>query len=133
MRGLSTYEKLSVALTACFLLFCSVYFYTQRSDDTPYRVELAVQPEESQTAPDRSTVEDWPESLLPGERIDLNTAPAGDLVRLPGIGEKRAADIVAWREANGPFQSVDDLDKVPGIGEKTLERLREYMTVSTTD
>ncbi len=133
MKGLSAYEKLSVALAACFLLICSVYFYTQRSVDEPYRVELSRQPGQSQAVPDPSAPEDWPDSLLPGERINVNTAPAGDLTRLPNIGEKRAADIVEWRETHGPFQSVDDLTEVPGIGEKTLERLREYITVSTTD
>ena len=43
-----------------------------------------------------------------------------DLRRLPGIGEKRAQDIVDYREAHGPFQSVDELDNVSGIGPGTV-------------
>ena len=48
------------------------------------------------------------------------------LSRLPGIGEKRAQAIVAWREEHGPFQSVDELVQVSGIGEKLLAGLRDY-------
>ena len=70
-----------------------------------------------------------PDSLLPGETIDINAADAYDLQRLPGIGEKRARDIVAWREEHGPFQNVDGLTEVSGIGPGILENLREYVTV----
>lgn len=72
----------------------------------------------------------WPDSLLPGEVLDLNTASAADLERLPGIGAGRAADIVAYRQEHGGFQSVDELDAVGGIGSATLESLRPYVTVS---
>ena len=54
------------------------------------------------------------------------SAPVEDLQRLPGIGEKRAQAIVAWREEHGPFQSVDELVQVSGIGEKLLAGLRDY-------
>ncbi len=57
-------------------------------------------------------------------RLDLNTATAVELEALPGIGEKTAAAILAWRKKNGPFQSVDELDRVDGIGPATLEQLR---------
>ena len=62
-------------------------------------------------------------------RLDLNKASAGELMALPGIGEKRAVAIVAWRDANGPFRSIDDLDKVRGIGPATLDRLRPFVRV----
>ena len=52
-----------------------------------------------------------------------------DLQTVSGIGQKRAQDIIAYREANGPFRSVDDLKNVSGIGEKTLEKLRDAFTV----
>ena len=48
---------------------------------------------------------------------------------LPGIGEKRAADIIADREANGPFRLPEDLTRVSGIGEGILEGLIDYITV----
>lgn len=65
----------------------------------------------------------------PGTPVDLNTADAAALETLPGIGEALAARILAWREANGSFTTVDDLGNVTGIGEKTLEGLRELVTV----
>ena len=70
----------------------------------------------------------YPDSLLPGEVININTADAYDLQRLPGIGEKRAGDIVAYREEHGPFSSVDGLTEVSVIGPGILEGLREYVT-----
>ena len=64
-----------------------------------------------------------------GEILDLNRCDAGELVRLPGIGEVRAGAIIRWREKNGPFRSVDELARVPGIGPKTVERLRPFVAV----
>lgn len=63
-------------------------------------------------------------------RIELNTADAAALCSLPGIGQSRAKDILAWRETNGPFETAEDLLQVPGIGEKTLEELREYIYIA---
>ena len=65
----------------------------------------------------------------PGAPVNLNSADAAALETLPGIGEALAARILAWREANGSFTTVDDLGNVTGIGEKTLEGLRELVTV----
>lgn len=61
--------------------------------------------------------------------INLNTATEADLQTISGIGAKRAADIIAYREENGGFKSVDDLNNVTGIGDKTLENLKPYVTV----
>ncbi len=62
-----------------------------------------------------------PEELL--APIDVNHAPASDLVRLPRIGPALAARIIEHR----PFDTVDDLTRVPGIGPRTVERLREHV------
>lgn len=59
-------------------------------------------------------------------KIDLNTASAAELDLLPSIGPTLAARIIADREANGPFSSLDDLDRVPGIGPKTIAKLVPY-------
>ncbi|MFX4036494.1 helix-hairpin-helix domain-containing protein [Streptococcus suis] len=61
--------------------------------------------------------------------VNLNTATETDLQTISGIGAKRAADIIAYREANGGFKSVDDLNNVSGIGDKTMESIRPYVTV----
>ena len=65
----------------------------------------------------------------PDGKININTADSETLQTLPGIGEKRAADIVADREANGPFRIAEDLTRVKGIGESILAGLLEQITV----
>lgn len=62
-------------------------------------------------------------------RININNATAVELEELPGIGPARAGAIVREREKNGPFRQVEDLARVSGIGSKTVEALREYVTV----
>jgi competence protein ComEA len=62
------------------------------------------------------------------EPLDLNTATAAELCKLPGIGPKLSQAIVDERE-KGAFKSVDDLRRVHGIGAKTLDKLRPYVTV----
>ena len=56
--------------------------------------------------------------------VSLNTATAEQLDSLPGIGPATAQQIIAYREAQGPFTSVDQLTDVPGIGPAKLEQLR---------
>lgn len=81
--------------------------------------------------PEPQILAETPEApgLLEGEVLNLNTASQTELTRLPGIGETKAAAIVAWRQEYGSFQTVEDLVAVDGIGEKTLESLRPYVTV----
>lgn len=62
-------------------------------------------------------------------RIDLNTADKAALMTLDGIGETLAARIIAYREARGGFQSVEELLQVEGIGEKRFAAIREHITV----
>jgi competence protein ComEA len=63
-------------------------------------------------------------------QVDLNTADSTALETVPGIGKSLSERIVAFRDKNGPFQSVDDLLKVQGVGEKSIQKLRPYLTVS---
>ena len=61
--------------------------------------------------------------------VNINTADAAQLCTLPGIGESRAADIVAYREKNGPFESCEDIMKVPGIKTSAFEKICDKITV----
>jgi competence protein ComEA len=61
--------------------------------------------------------------------VDLNSATAEQLDTLPGVGPATASAILAYRDENGPFASVDDLLEVRGIGDAKLEQLRPLVTV----
>jgi competence protein ComEA len=61
--------------------------------------------------------------------VDLNTADLAELDSLPRIGPALAERILAWRDENGRFASVEDLLAVPGIGEKLLEGVRDRVRV----
>jgi competence protein ComEA len=61
--------------------------------------------------------------------VNLNTATVQQLDALPGVGPVTAAAIVAWRDANGKFTSVDQLAEVDGIGPGRLEKLRPLVRV----
>ena len=60
-------------------------------------------------------------------KININTATKEQLQTISGIGEKRAQDIIDYRQKQGSFKSLDDLNKVTGIGPKTLAKLKESL------
>lgn len=62
-------------------------------------------------------------------KINLNQADATQLQQVSGIGPKKAADIIDYRQKDGPFKSVDELTNVNGIGEKTLANIRDELCV----
>ena len=61
--------------------------------------------------------------------INLNTATADELTRISGIGEKRAASIIAYRESIGGYTSVDQIKNIRGIGDATYAKIAPYLTV----
>jgi competence protein ComEA len=63
--------------------------------------------------------------------VNINTATAAELEALSGVGPKTAQTIVEYREANGPFKSIEDIMNVPGIGEGTFEKIRDEITVGS--
>ena len=90
-------------------------------------VEQALPAPTAESSPKPTTYQ--PKSASPAGSINLNTATASELQRLPRIGPKLAARILAHREAHGPFRRVQDLVQVRGIGTKTLARLAPYLVV----
>ena len=64
-------------------------------------------------------------------QVNINAASAEELIQLKGVGPKKAAKIVKFRETNGPFRIPEDLLKVPGIGPKTFEANKERIVVKS--
>lgn len=123
-RKISSLEGWVLLFTGLFVAGTLLWFFVTKPSGGIGFVE---------TGPAVTQAEPRPEpeapGMLEGEVLDLNTASPGDLTRLPGIGEKRAEEIVAFREANGGFTKVEQLLEIKGIGDKTLEKLRPYVTV----
>lgn len=61
--------------------------------------------------------------------VNINTASAGELDTLPGIGPAYAQAIINYRLTNGPFVRIEDIEKVRGIGPKTFEKLKSRITI----
>ena len=64
------------------------------------------------------------------QKININTADASQLQEISGIGEKKAADIIQYRESKGSFQKIEEITEVSGIGDKTFEKIKEQITVN---
>ena len=97
-------KRLMVILVAVASLTCTV---------SPL---LATEPASTTTAAKESTTV--------ANLTNVNTAPAAEIEKLPGVGKKSAAAIVAYRTEKGKFKAPKDLLKVKGIGKKTLEKIQ---------
>jgi competence protein ComEA len=62
--------------------------------------------------------------------VNINTADAAALEALPGVDPATAAAIVQYREDNGPFTSIDELENVPRLGASTIDKFRDQVTVA---
>ena len=76
--------------------------------------------------PSRSGGVTIPES--PGGLININTADQEELESLPGIGPVLAQQVIEYREANGPFPSIEAIENVPGIGPGIFEKIKDLIT-----
>ena len=107
-----------------------VRYLLSRPGEAPGGVQiLADSPARSAVAHRDSAVQ-LARPLGPGEKVDLDRAPALELARLPKVGPALARTIVAWREAHGPFGGLSGLDQVPGIGPGLLAALAPHAAFS---
>ncbi len=75
-----------------------------------------------------------PFSIFAATPLDINTATAAEFAAvMSGVGEKKAEAIVAFREANGNFESIEQLAQVKGIGDVLLTRNKPLLRVSADD
>ncbi len=123
MMKISREEGAVILLAVVFLAFSAGWMVRTVGTSQSVRIET------ERTGEELPVEIPSPTPLPAGERVDLNTAGVEELQALPGIGEKRAADIVADREANGPFRYPEDLTRVKGIGEETVRALLDHVTV----
>jgi len=102
------------------------------------RVNLAVQlcdqqqvhiPRQGEEASSATVPGDERTMLLPGSKINLNTASVAELDVLPGVGPAIAQRIVDYREANGAFTAIEDVMNVKGIGPATYAKFEDMITV----
>ena len=84
-------------------------------------------PAQTRTAADNTA--DGTGSTQAGQRINLNTADVSQLSTLTGVGESKALAIIAYREENGPFTSIEDIMNVPGIKEGTYEKIKDKIAI----
>ncbi len=105
--------------------------YTENADIPLARLSNRVRDGESIFIPTMGTAPtEVPETR---KRLDLNTASREELITLPGIGEKKAGDILALREKLGGFRRVEDLLQIQGIGETILEKFYDLVTVNGSE
>ena len=110
-------EIILLGLTAVFLCALAGLSLRDRQDRVP-----GVVIETEAEVPLEEIAPDFPP-------VDLNTATAEELDTLPGIGESLARRIIAYREANGPFGSIEEIMEVSGIGEAKFAELEDRVTV----
>nr|WP_165983347.1 helix-hairpin-helix domain-containing protein [Macrococcus goetzii] len=61
--------------------------------------------------------------------ININTSEQSALEEIPGIGPKKAQEIIQYRETNGGFKSIEEIKEIKGIGDKTFENLKDYISI----
>lgn len=122
-------KKAALIMVMVTLLFCafSAGFFLGRGAGGN-RISVSAIPTGNNETEAPSTATDPTEESLPFP-LDINTATVQELILLPGIGEKLAANIIAYRNENGPFETLADLTKVDGVGEKKLEAILDYITI----
>ncbi len=97
---------------------------------TPAESMDAAEPAASEADEGKSKRPRMAKKALPTGTINLNTASISELQTIPGIGEKKAEEILEYRKTNGPFKAIEDIKKVKGLGgEKKFEKMKPYITV----
>lgn len=116
-------EKISALLAAVLIIVCA--FAAFRPSESGITSERSADTAEIMMGGDGESSDE----LLPGDKININTANLETLCLLPGIGETIGQRIIDRRDANGNFSSADELIEIEGIGENTLDEIRTYISL----
>ena len=119
-------DRIAVACISVLILFGWIVRYSIHHHESPNQLRVirnAVQlPEDLESAGKRST-----------GLIDINNAGVKELETMYMIGPVRAADIIAYREKHGAFETISDIKNVHGIGPATFEKIKDRITVNPKD
>ena len=77
----------------------------------------------------QQTLEQQTQSDSSSGKININTAQAEDLTRLPGIGESRARTIIQYREEHGGFQNISEIMNISGIKQAMFDKIKDLITI----
>ena len=110
------------AITALALVFTLGFYLGRNQNVSAVQISLA-----ESACP--VSVDFAPLSQADSARVNINTADISELMTLPGIGEVFARRIIDYRDANGPYGTVEELMNVEGIGEKRMEQLLDLVTI----
>ena len=117
-------EKISALIAAVFVAFC--IFAALKPSPAGIRPERDAGISEIMTGGDDVSSNE----LMPGDKVNINTADLEEICLTPGIGETLGQRIIDWREANGKFSSIDELvDEIDGIGRNNIEEMRMYIAL----
>lgn len=135
---LSTEEKLLAAVAGVFIVAVfALNFLSLPSDNTIQMEESPVLSLPSARTPSEMGASSGASESRspagaqskPAGKININTASKDELDLLPGIGASKAQAIIDYREANGPFASLEELMEVKGIGKATYDGLKDFITL----
>ena len=100
----------------------------QKIDDLNKALNQAKQTQTTETTVQQSTSSNSSSTSQTGI-VNINTASAAQLDSLPGIGTTYAQRIIDYRQANGPFKTIDEIQNIKGIGPATFAKLKDQITV----
>lgn len=105
-------------------------YWVTRPGQAPGSVQLLAGLTPASPTAHRDSSSRQSQPLAPGEQINLDSAAAGEIARLPRIGPRLARTIVADRQERGPFGGLSGLDRVPGVGPGLLKVLSPHVRFS---
>lgn len=123
MKRLTWAEAAAIAICILFMTLAALQRFLPAGGDDDFLIESSASAESVPIS----------EPHYIDGRLCINSATENELMQLPGVGEKLAQRIIEYREENGPFLELDELDNVYGIGESILNGIREYLTVEEYD